>query len=98
MPTIALCVAAVVGAFVASTLALAMPRHPLVLALVVLAILDPVVGAMSGGVALATVSYNARVLAGFEADADAVTSACALAAIAAVWLGVALRKLSRTEV
>jgi ABC-type transport system involved in multi-copper enzyme maturation permease subunit len=96
-PIIALSAAVVVASVIASALALLLPRHPLVLALVVLALLDPVVGAMSGGVALATVTYNARVIAGFE-PADVVTSACALAALAALWGWVALRKLARTEV
>jgi ABC-2 type transport system permease protein len=96
-PIVGLCAAAVVASLIASALALIMPRHPLVLALVVLALLDPVVGAMSGGVALATVSYNARVIAGFE-QADVVTSACALVVLAALWSWVALRKLARTEV
>jgi hypothetical protein len=96
-PIVALCAAVVVGSIIASALALLLPRHPLVLALIVLALLDPVVGAMSGGVALATVTYNARVIAGFE-DADVVTSACALVVLASVWGWLAVRKLSRTEV
>ena len=96
-PIVGLCAAVVVGSVIASALALLLPRHPLVLALVVLALLDPVVGAMSGGVALATVSYNARVIAGFE-QADVVTSACALVVLAALWGWLALSRLARTEV
>jgi hypothetical protein len=96
-PFVALAAAVIAASALASALALALPKHPLVLALLVLALLDPVVGAMSGGIALVTVSYNARVLGGFE-DADVLPSAIAMAVITGVWLWLALRKIARTEV
>nr|HEX4312445.1 hypothetical protein [Kofleriaceae bacterium] len=96
-PFIGLAAAVIAASFVASALALALPKHPLVLALLVLALLDPVVGAMNGGIALVTVSYNARVIGGFE-DADVVTSVIALIIVAGVWLTLALRRIAKTEV
>ena len=80
----------------AAGLAMLLPKHPLLLSLIVLAIIDQTIGAMPGGVHNAAISHQARVMAG-ASEGNATTAAIVLLVISAFWLYIGLWRIKKTQ-
>jgi ABC-type transport system involved in multi-copper enzyme maturation permease subunit len=88
------------GAFAASCaaagLALLLPKHPLILSLIVLAVIDQTLGAMPASIRTVTISQNTRVLGGIS-DGDPTSAAITLLVITALWLYLGLWRIKKTQ-
>ena len=93
---VALVLGSIVCSSAAAGLALLLPKHPLILSLIVLAVVDQTLGAMPASIRQITISHQAQVLAGV-ADGDALGAAIALVVISAFWLWLGLWRVRRIQ-